>query len=120
MTKIEYNCIMFALDNVEEREKKAMWKILWAKPARQRKKRKEQRHLFIRHLCCPPRNKKDDKHKIKRRNEKMKKYKVREKSLAALFVNIWNSKKEIAEIMGFLFMLFAFSFGAYYLCALID
>ena len=50
----------------------------------------------------------------------MKKYKVRKKSLAALFVNVWNSKKEIAEIMGFLFMLFAFSFGAYYLCALID
>lgn len=50
----------------------------------------------------------------------MKKYKVREKSFAALFVNIWKSKKEIAEIMGFLFMLFAFSFAAHYLCALID
>jgi hypothetical protein len=50
----------------------------------------------------------------------MKKYKVRKKSLAALFVNIWNSKKEIAEIIGFLFMLFAFSFGAHCLCALID
>lgn len=50
----------------------------------------------------------------------MKKYKVRKKSLVALFVNIWDSKKEIAEIMGFLFMLFAFSFGAHYLCALID
>lgn len=50
----------------------------------------------------------------------MKKYKVRKKSLAALLVNILDSRKEIAEIMGFLFMLFAFSFGAYYLCALID
>lgn len=50
----------------------------------------------------------------------MKKYKVREKSIAALFVNIWDSKKEIAEIMGFLFMLFAFSFGAYFLCTLIN
>lgn len=50
----------------------------------------------------------------------MKKYKVRKKSLAGLFVNIWDSKKEIAEIMGFLFMLFAFSFGAHCLCTLID
>lgn len=50
----------------------------------------------------------------------MKKYKVRKKNLAALFVNIWDSREEIAEIIGFLFMLFAFSFGAYYLCALID
>lgn len=77
MTKTEYNRIMFALDNVEERGER-------------------------------------------RRNKKMKKYKVREKSIAALFVNIWNSKKEIAEIIGFLFMLFAFSFGAHCLCALIN